>query len=206
MKKNKENMISFIYQFRNKLNALLGDDPAFTIYEIDEPLPDGTIEEREHAHTLNIVCSDVTKLVIARDHIGDTYENGELLYIDYYFGRDNNCKSFVNVKDRPSVNTNMDIAMLFEGNPHFSKFYTGWGMFGPWACVAFKPELIQYHNDDATSLHGRKSCAMEDIAREVFAKDEDTKVFFSTENIEDFQIKAVTTIPYSSGNISIVPF
>ncbi len=182
MKKSEPNLLSFIYVFRNKLNALLGDDPEFTIYEIDEPLPDGTIEYRDGQHTLNVVCSNVAKLTIARDHIGDTYEDGEVLNIDYYFGRTDS-KAFLNVKDRPSVNTQLDIAMLFEGNPHFSKMYSGWGQFGPWYCVAFKPELIQYFNEDAFSLHGRRSCAMEDIARDIFTKDEDSIIRFSTENL-----------------------
>lgn len=186
--KKQENLISFIYQFRNKLNAMFGDDPEFTIYEVDEPLPNGTCEPHEDGHTLNIVCSNVAKLTIARDHIGDMFEDGDKLYIDYYFGRSNNfnSKSFVNIKNRPSLNTQLDIAMLFEGNPHFSKFYSGWGQFGPWYCIAFKPELIQYFNDDVFSLHGRRSCAMEDIAREVFLKEEDEIIKFSTENKEDF--------------------
>lgn len=181
MQERKENLLAFIYIFRNKLNALFGDDPDFTIYEIDEPLPDGTMEIREDGHTLNIVCSDVAKLTIARDHIGDTFEDGEMLYIDYYYSRNNS--SFVNAKNRPSVNTPLDIAQLFEGNPHFSKFYSGYGMFGPWFCIAFKPELIQYYNEDTTTLHGKRSCAMEDIARDVFYKDADNKIFFGTENL-----------------------
>ena len=182
-----ENLLSFIYVFRNKLNALLGDDPNFMIYEIDEPLPDGTIERRENQHTLNIVCSDVAKLTIARDHIGDTFEDGEVLNIDYYFGRTDS-NAFLNIKDRPSMNslnTQLDIAMLFKDNPHFSQFYSGYGEFGPWYCVAFKPELIQYFNEDCFSLHGRRSCAMEDIARDVFQKEEDEIIRFSTENKED---------------------
>lgn len=186
MKKSKpesqENLIAFVYSFRNKLNALLGDDPAFTIYEVDEPLPDGTIETREHAHTLNIVCSDVVKLAIARAHIGDVYEDGEKMYIDYYYSR--NSMAHVNIKDRPTPNTNLDIAMLFEGNPHFSKFYSGYGAFGPWYCLAFKPELIQYYTEDMTSLHGYRSCAMEDIARDIFTKEEDAVIYFSTERVK----------------------
>lgn len=183
-KNSEENTISFIYSFRNKLNALFGDDPEFTIYEVDEPLPDGTIEYRENQHTLNIVCTNMVKLTVARDHIGDMFEDGDILNIDYYYSRNNS--TFLNVKDRPSVNTNLDIKLLFEGNPHFSKFYSGYGAFGPWFCIAFKPELIQYFTEDMTALHGRRSCAMEDIARDVFTKEEDQIIFFSTENIEDY--------------------
>lgn len=179
-----ENALALIYVYRNMLNALLGDDPDFTIYEVDEPLPDGTIDYRERQHTLNIVSSDVTKLIIAREHIGTEFEGGEVLNIDYYYRRPGHV-SCVNIKNRPSPNTELDIAMLFEGNPHFSKFYSGWGLFGPWFCVAFKPELIQYFNDDASSLHGRRSCAMEDIARCIFTKEIDSKIRFSTENIEE---------------------
>ena len=154
-----ENMLEFIYIYRNKLNALFGDDPEFNIYEIGEPLPDGTIERRKDGRTLNIVSSNMAKLTIARDHLGNVYENGEKLYIDYYYGRTNdNTTGFVNIEDRPTMNeklaTQLDIAMLFEGNPHFSEFYSGVGQMGPWYCVAFKPELIQYHNDDGASLYG----------------------------------------------------
>ena len=185
-KKKQENMISFVYQFRNKVNAMFGDDPEFMIYEVDEPLPDGTIEYHVDAHTLNIVSSNVVKLTLLRDYLGDTFEDGEVLYIDYYFGRTTNGNSFVNIKNRPSPNARLDIAMLFEGNPCFSKFYSGYGEMGPWFCVAFKPYLVQYYNEDAVSLHGRKSCAMEDIARELFPDIDNNKIYFSTENLEDF--------------------
>lgn len=201
-----ENMLEFIYIYRNQLNALLGDDPDFTIYEINEPLPDGTIERRKDGRTLNIVCSNVSKLVIARDHIGEMYEDGEKLYIDYYYGRTNgNSVSYSTIKDRPSMSdkleTQLDIAMLFEGNPHFSKFYTGWGEMGPWYCVAFKPELIQYHNDDATSLHGYRSCAMEDIARMVFTKEEDEIIRFSTEKLNN-NLRPVKVAVSNSGALA----
>ncbi len=180
-------MISFVYQFRNKLNAMFGDDSVFTIYEVDEPLPDGTIEYHEDGRTLNVVGSDVVKLTLLRDYLGDTFEDGEKLYIDYYYGRITNGGSFVNIKDRPSVNARLDIAMLFEGNPHFSKFYSGMGEMGAWYCVAFKPECIQYYNEDAVSLHGRKTTVMEDIARELFPHVDDNKIYFSTENIVDYK-------------------
>ena len=61
MKEKQENLIAPVYVWRNMLEALLGDDLAFTIYEVDEPLPDGTHEYRDHEHTLNVVCSDVAK-------------------------------------------------------------------------------------------------------------------------------------------------
>lgn len=177
-----ENAVSFVHIFRNELNALFGDDPDFTIYDIDEPLPDGTIDMRPNQHTLNIVCSNVAKLIIARDHIGTTFEDGEVLNIDYYYGEGGSVSVNPGFK---MPNTSLDIKMLFEGNPHFSRFCTGFGQFGPWFCIVFKPELIQYFTEDAASLHGRRSCAMEDIARDVFRKTEDQIILFSTENIED---------------------
>lgn len=184
--KKKENMISFIYQFRNKVNAMFGDDKDFTILEVDEPLPDGTIEYYDDGgKTLNIVGSDVTKLTLLRDYLGDTFEDGAILHIDYYFGRSMNGNSFVNIANRPSPNARLDIAMLFNGNPHFSKFYSGMSEQGAWYCVAFKPECVQYYNEDAVSLHGRKTTVMEDIARELFPHVDDNKIYFSTENIED---------------------
>ena len=190
MKTEKPNLISFIYQFRNKITAIFGDDPAFTIYEINEPLPDGTIEYREDGSTLNIVSTDMAKLTILRDHLGEIFEDGETLYIDYYYTKEN--KTFLYANDRPAfnngLNTKLDIALLFEGNPHFTKMYSGSDAFGSWFCIAFKPELIQYFNDNTTSLHGRRSCAMEDIAREVFPDESHERIYFSTENKEDFGI------------------
>lgn len=192
--KKSENMLSFIYQFRNKVNAMFSDDKDFFILEVDEPLPDGTIEYHgEHSHTLNIVGSDMAKLTILRDYLGDKFEDGETLYIDYYFGRTMSANGFLNIYERPKVNGRIDIAMLFNGNPHFSKFYSGDSPFGPWFCVAFKPELIQYYNEDATSLHGRKSCAMEDIARDLFPHVDEDRIYFSTENIEDFSYCSTAT-------------
>lgn len=178
-----ENAIAFVHIFRNMLAALFNDDPEFKIYVVDQPLPDGTIDVRPGEHTLNIVCSNVAKLTILRAHLGDTYENGEILNLDYYYG---NPDAESASKEYQEPNTSLDMAMLFEGNPHFSKFYSGMSQFGPWFCVAFKPELIQYYTNDATALHGRRSCAMEDIARTVFADQDDQCILFSTENIEDF--------------------
>lgn len=200
--KKSENMISFIYQFRNKVNAMFGDDNDFFILEVDEPLPDGTIEDHgEDSHTLNIVGSDMAKLTILRDYLGDKFEDGEALYIDYYFGRSMSANGFVNIRRRPKANGRIDIAMLFNGNPHFNKFYSGDSPFGPWFCVAFKPELIQYYTEDATSLHGRRSCAMEDIARDLFPQVEENRIYFSTENVEDFILRSITTA--ATGTIGI---
>ena len=186
MEKKKGNMISFIYQFRNKLNAMFGDDADFTILDINEPLPDGTIEYYEDGKTLNIVSSNMVKLTLLRDYLGDIFDDGEILHIDYYFSRNMKGLSFVNIMDRPTPNARLDIAMLFEDNPHFSKFYSGMSEMGPWYCVAFKPECIQFYNEDAVSLHGRKSTVMEDIARDIFPHIDDNKIYFSTENKEDF--------------------
>lgn len=186
--KKQENMISFSYQFRNKVNALFGDDKDFMILEINEPLPDGTIDYHEDGDTLNIISSNAAKLTILRDYLGDKFEDGQTLYIDYYFGRTMNSNSFVNICDRPSSNARLDIAMLFEGNPHFSKFYSGFGNMGPWFCVAFKPECIQYYTEDAVSLHGRTSTVMEQIARDIFPNVDNDRIYFSTENKEDFSM------------------
>ena len=101
--------------------------------------------------------------------------------------------------------TQLDIAMLFEGNPHFSKFYSGFGQKGPWYCIAFKPELIQYHNDDGASLYGYRSCAMEEIAKEVFTKAEDENIRFSTEMLKDNKgNKAIISGTTTSGTINKV--
>lgn len=185
---SQENYIAFIYIFRNMLNALFGDDPDFRILEVNEPLPDGSIERHEDGETLNIICSDVNKLIILRDKLGECYEDGQKLYIDYYYGSTDN--ALVNIQNRPTFNnlgTNLDIAMLFEGNPHYSRFFSGWTQMGPVWCVVFKPELIQFFTDDGTSLTGRRSCAMEDIAKMVFPKMEHYKIYFSTENKENFE-------------------
>lgn len=183
--KKSENYIHYIYIFRNMLNAMFGDDPDFDILEVNEPLPDGTIEKRDDGATLNIVCANVNKLVILRDKLGTCLEGSKKLYFDYYYG-----KTFTNIKERPEfqggLGTNLDIAMLFEGNPHFSRLFSGWGQAGPIWCVVFKPELIQYFNDDGTSLTGRRSCAMEDIAKTIFPTMEHYKIYFSTENKETF--------------------
>lgn len=193
-KTQEDNKIAYIYVFRNMLNALFGDDEDFKIYEINQPLPDGTIDKRDDGRTLNIVCSDVNKLVILKDKLGDFIGSGNMkLYFDYYYGDTDNSanNNLVNVKDRPVLSngldsTNLDIALLFEGNPHFSRFYSTYGQMGPVWCVVFKPELIQYFNDDGDSLSGRRSCAMEDIAREVFPEMGHYKIYFSTENIISF--------------------
>ena len=62
------------------------------------------------------------------------------------------------------------ISSAFAGNPRFSKVATA-DLFGTGNLTTFaifKPEVIQFFNDDLTDYYGNWNGLAEDIAREVF--------------------------------------
>ena len=59
---------------------------------------------------------------------------------------------------------------LFEGNPIVEDIISHTDLTGTdWNYVCFKPEVIQFYDDDLTDCNGNWSGLAEDIAREIFA-------------------------------------
>lgn len=72
----------------------------------------------------------------------------------------------------------------FDGNPIFSKAVYVDGVFSnPVTYVAFKPNVVQYFNDDLGSLDGVTSVLYEDVARDILQPGDG--VLYYTEAGED---------------------
>lgn len=57
----------------------------------------------------------------------------------------------------------------FEGNPAFSRSESIEGFFtNPITYVVFKPEVVQYHNDDIGDIDGKCTTLYKEIAKNVF--------------------------------------
>lgn len=71
----------------------------------------------------------------------------------------------------------------FDKNPVVSDIVHVDGTFGFSAnYVVFRPEVVQYHNDDLSDIDGKRSCLFEDIAKEVIG--EENGLFFCTELVK----------------------
>lgn len=69
---------------------------------------------------------------------------------------------------------------LFDGNHIMDSIQTRVDQTGtPWNYILFKPEVIQFYDDDMTDYNGNWSGLAEDIAREVF-ENNDMGIFFCT--------------------------
>lgn len=66
----------------------------------------------------------------------------------------------------------------FEGNPAVAEI-VDISLFGsPIHYISFVPEVVQYHNDDISDLHGNRSTLYADLARSIF--DPGNGIFFCT--------------------------
>ena len=72
---------------------------------------------------------------------------------------------------------------LFEGNPIVDRFETVKDFAGTdWNYILFKPEVIQFPDDDTSDYYGNWNGIAEDVAREVFGQNA-IEVNFCTEKI-----------------------
>lgn len=71
----------------------------------------------------------------------------------------------------------------FGGNPIISEFVSVETLWGPLSFVVFKPEVIQYYNDELYDFNGLKTTIYQDLAKELFDVADDG-IFFCTEKID----------------------
>ena len=102
----------------------------------------------------------------------------EILPVQKDFG---NVSVFIEVIPANTEPKKVDIIRrAFEGNPAFSYATTIEGiMVNPINYVVFKPEVVQFWNDNLHDPHGLVSTLMEDVARAVI--DEEDGVMFTTD-------------------------
>lgn len=102
----------------------------------------------------------------------------EILPVQKDFG---NVSVFIEVIPANTEPKKVDIIRrAFEGNPAFSYATTIEGiMVNPINYVVFKPEVVQFWNDNLHDPHGLVSTLMEDVARAVIG--EEDGVMFTTD-------------------------
>lgn len=90
------------------------------------------------------------------------------------------------ITDNDLENATPDILFreAFLGNPAFSFSSTVGGISSnPFTYVAFKPEVVQYHNDDISDAYGNRSTLYQQLAKEVF--NDIPGVYFCTDKVEN---------------------
>jgi len=146
-------------EYYRKLEAMFGPDPDIKIeFDEDEMHIKLYVESHEKATALD-----------------------ELLPVQKDFG---NVSVFIEVIPANDEPKRIDyIKRALEGNPAFSYATTIEGiMSNPISYVVFKPEVIQFWNDNMGDPHGITSTLMADIAKEIIGEDEG--VIFSTDKKE----------------------
>lgn len=84
------------------------------------------------------------------------------------------------------IPVNVLFGTAFEGNPILNKIYVVEGIFSNrFIYVEFKPEIVQFYNDNLGDLNGNVTTLYETIARNVFNENSNLKgIFYCTAAIE----------------------
>lgn len=81
-----------------------------------------------------------------------------------------------NIEEESRVNI---IKKAFDKNPVVEDIVSITNPMAPnFSYVVFRPEVIQYYNDDLSDVNGKRSCLFEDIAKEVIGQEDG--VYFCT--------------------------
>ena len=150
------------YRYRKMVNALFADDPEIIVSEIYEP--DGEIN-----YAFDIEVNNHEKYVALNRLLPGvkTYGNVCLGIILYDVENEDN-------------DTAEMFKAAFQGNPILEDIKTIIDIAGAKQnYVVFKPEVIQFFDDDTSDINGNWNGLAEDIAREVFSN-LDVGVYFCT--------------------------
>ena len=84
------------------------------------------------------------------------------------------------------IPVNVLFGTAFEGNPILNKIYVVEGIFSNrFIYVEFKPEIVQFYNDNLGDLNGNVTTLYETIARNVFNENPNLKgIFYCTAAVE----------------------
>ena len=149
--------------FTKKLQALFENDPDIDVSDIYEPANAVTtysvaIQVRKHAKFLAL-----DRLLPSWKGFGNV-----TLGIDLFD------------EENEEVNAAELFKTLFEGNPIVDSIQTKTDPTGTdWNYVLFKPEVVQFFDDDMGDFNGNWNGLAEDIAREVF-EENSRNVYFCT--------------------------
>ena len=157
------------YTHAKKIKALFGRDPDIEVGEVYD-LPEGS----EAQYGLDIEVRNHEKFIALDRVMPEVKEFG-------------NVKLAITLYDEENASINPDAALyetLFAGNPVLDRVedkldHTGTQV----GYVIFKPEVLQFFDDDISSHKGLWSGLAQDIAQEVFENDF-RGVYFCTAEVE----------------------
>ena len=152
-------------EFGKKLNALFGKDPDITVgevYKIDDGETDYGIDIEVRSH----------RKAVALDRVLPKKREFGLVTLG------------ITVFDEENANGGADAVQIysdvFDGNPLVEGIEEADDFTGAHhGYVLFKPEVVQFFNDDLGDLNGNWNGLAQDIAREVF-RDECRGIHFCT--------------------------
>ena len=177
------------YSFQKKVKALFERDTNITVGEIYEV--DG--EDYQYAFDIEIRKHDV---FVAMDRVMPAIKT---------FG---NVKIAIMLFDEENVNGNQDAAVyetVFRNNPIVKEIKDIVDPAGVHhSYVYFRPEVIQFFDDDTSSYNGKWSGLAQDIAREVF-DNEFRGVQFCTADVNEAENENASAITATKKNVSEKP-
>ena len=144
--------------YASKLATLFNPDPAITVSEVKRS------QLSDYNYYLTICVNNHKKYMALN----------ELLDHEVTFGQ---VKMQIVIIDIESQDAEIasrigKYNILFRGNPLFDSLYCVADQTGTeHGYFQFKPEVVQYFNDDCLDLNGLRSCLPEQIATEVFNKE-----------------------------------
>ena len=142
-------------QYVNKLTALFGDDPEIQIEY------DYTNQKFNMQVSNQLKATAISKLLPSVKHFGDVTLT-------------------INITLVSTASTKADVYHdAFDGNPAFSYSKQIDGVFtNPITYVVFKPDVVQFYNDDLGDINGNCTTLYQNIAKDIF---NDDGVFFCTD-------------------------
>ena len=139
------NLISPWLDLYRKMECLFGEDPAIRL------------ELNEETYTIKLYVEDETKANALAKLLPMHKQLGNIVV--------NICVVYPN-EDTNHTRLFMD---AFDGNPILEDVVSGdTPMTEDLAFVIFKPEIVQYHNDNIFSVNRMKTTVYEDLARDIF--------------------------------------
>lgn len=155
--------------FAKKVAALLANDPDIIVGE----LMNDPSERGDYALAIPVYNHEKF-LALDRLLPGSKKFGNVTLSIDLYD------------EENAEVDTEGLFQTLFKDNPVFDSVQTLTDPAGgEWTYVVFRPEVIQFFDDDLTDVNGNWTGIAEDIAREVFAENARGVYFCTAEKQTD---------------------
>lgn len=171
------------YNFYREVNELFKHDEQVHVVYDDEHFE------------LNIYVEDVDKARALEYLLGESRTFGEIVVYIKIIPANNATKNF-------KLRNNVDLPTLyrsaFKGNTIVEFIEDVSTLYSNDMCfVVFKKEVVQYFTDDLGDYYGQKSTLWQDIAKNVFEKQDG--IFFCTEksSFTNEHLTTTYTIPYN---------